>query len=273
MAKKARHNIRRASIYCWLNQINPAIQYGTHLLYQCAYKYAHRNSHAVPGSGSQAEQRRGSCHNRQPQRRRSEPGYRSVPHKRRHRAAPAGSHRQFAYAENPQIANLLLAPYWLDGHYLSAQTALRLGYKQVADAIRDEVTDFLARLPALINLLFNDRTPFVSEQTKQWLASSGSVNQTVPVVQTDEELQAAKACFDENGLEGALRYLENLPEGDPRHQFHRQFFGAQLLEEAGMVQLAQQQYRMLFRTGLHMMLSEWEPSLLKALEQKLTAEQ
>ncbi|EHM2956837.1 type VI secretion system protein TssA [Escherichia coli] len=169
--------------------------------------------------------------------------------------------------------SLLLAPYWLDGHYLSAQTALRLGYKQVADAIRDEVTDFLARLPALINLLFNDRTPFVSEQTKQWLASSGSVNQTVPVVQTDEELQAAKACFDEYGLEAALRYLENLPEGDPRHQFHRQFFGAQLLEEAGMVQLAQQQYRMLFRTGLHMMLSEWEPSLLKALEQKLTAEQ
>lgn len=51
--------------------------------------------------------------------------------------------------------SLLLAPYWLDGHYLSAQTALRLGYIQVADAIRDEVTSFLARLPALINLLFN----------------------------------------------------------------------------------------------------------------------
>ncbi|HHL9084117.1 TPA: type VI secretion system protein TssA [Escherichia coli] len=104
--------------------------------------------------------------------------------------------------------SLLLAPYWLDGHYLSAQTALRLGYKQVADAIRDEVTGFLARLPALINLLFNDRTPFVSEQTKQWLASSGSVNQTAPVVQTDEELQAARACFDENGLETALRYQQ-----------------------------------------------------------------
>ena len=169
--------------------------------------------------------------------------------------------------------SLLLAPYWLDGHYLSAQTALRLGYKQVADAIRDEVTDFLARLPALINLLFNDRTPFVSEQTKQWLAPSGSGNQTAAAVQTDEELQAARACFDENGLETALRYLENLPEGDPRNQFHRQFFGAQLLEEAGMVQLAQQQYRMLFKTGLHLMLPEWEPSLLKALEQKLTAEQ
>ncbi len=40
-----------------------------------------------------------------------------------------------------------------------------------------------------------------------------------------------------------------------------------------MVQLAQQQYRMLFRTGLDMMLSEWEPSLLEALEQRFTAEQ
>ncbi|WP_410402968.1 type VI secretion system protein TssA [Escherichia sp. B1147] len=169
--------------------------------------------------------------------------------------------------------SLLLAPYWLDGHYLSAQTALRLGYKQVAEAIRDEVTGFLARLPTLINLLFNDRTPFVSEQTKQWLASSGSVNQTAAVVHTDEELQAARACFNEKGLEAALRYLETLPEGDPRNQFHRQYFGAQILEEAGMVQLAQQQYRMLFRTGLHMMLPEWEPSLLEALEQKFTAEQ
>ncbi|EOX8478029.1 type VI secretion system protein TssA [Salmonella enterica subsp. indica] len=169
--------------------------------------------------------------------------------------------------------SLLLAPYWLDGHYLSAQTALRLGYKQVAEAVRDEVSGFLARLPQLATLLFNDRTPFVSEQTKQWLASSPSVTQAAPAVQTDEELQAARACFDEKGLEPALRYLDTLPEGDPRNQFYRQFFGAQLLEEAGMVQLAQQQYRMLFRTGLDMMLSEWEPSLLEALEQRFTAEQ
>ncbi len=67
--------------------------------------------------------------------------------------------------------SLLLAPYWLDGHYLSAQTAHRLGYTAVADAIRDEVVSFLGRLPALADLLFNDHTPFVSEKTKQWLAN------------------------------------------------------------------------------------------------------
>ncbi|WP_187765024.1 type VI secretion system domain-containing protein, partial [Escherichia albertii] len=88
------------------------------------------------------------------------------------------------------------------------------------DAIRDEVVSFLSRLPSLAALLFNDRTPFVSEKTKQWLASStGS-----PATQTssNEDNQAAQACFDEQGLEAALRYRDTLPAGEPRDQFHRQ---------------------------------------------------
>lgn len=167
--------------------------------------------------------------------------------------------------------SLLLAPYWFDGHYLSAQAAQRLGYNCVAEAIRDEVTDFITRLPQLSALLFNDHTPFVTEQTKQWLASSGQ--QITPAVNTSEDLQAARQCFEERGLEAALRYLDDLPAGSPRDQFHRQYLGAQFLDEAGMLQLAQQQYRLLLRTGLHMMLADWEPSLLEQLEKKLTAEQ
>lgn len=168
--------------------------------------------------------------------------------------------------------SLLLAPYWLDGHYLSAQAAQHLGYQRVADAIRDEVSGFLARLPALTGLLFSDHTPFISEQTKQWLASS-SVSQTTPVAQTSEETQAVCDCFNEQGLEAALRLLDALPEGEPRDSFHRQYLAAQLTEEAGLVRLAQQQYRMLFRTGLQIRLADWEPSLLEQLEQKFTAEQ
>ncbi|EFQ3920340.1 type VI secretion system protein TssA [Escherichia coli] len=168
--------------------------------------------------------------------------------------------------------SVLLAPYWLDGHCLSAQTALRLGHKQVADAIRDEVIRFLERLPQLTGLLFNDHTPFISEQTKQWLAASPDAK-VAPVAQIGEESKAARACFAEQGLEAALRYLDMLPEGDPRDQFHRQYLAAQLTEEAGLVQLAQQQYRMLFRMGLQMMVADWEPSLLEQLEQKFTAEQ
>ncbi|VEA63347.1 type VI secretion-associated protein, family [Salmonella enterica subsp. salamae] len=168
--------------------------------------------------------------------------------------------------------SVLLAPYWFDGHYLSAQTAQRLGYIRVADAIRDETVHFLTRLPQLNGLLFNDRTPFIAEPTKQWLTSSSANNSTAPAVQTGEELQAVRACFEEQGLEAALRHLENLPAGDPRDQFYRQYLGAQLLEEAGMAQLAQQQYRLLCTMGLQMTLPNWEPSLLNALEHKFTAE-
>ncbi|MBA3113644.1 type VI secretion system protein TssA [Salmonella enterica] len=168
--------------------------------------------------------------------------------------------------------SVLLAPYWFDGHYLSAQTAQRLGYTRVSDAIRDETAHFLTRLPQLTALLFNDRTPFIAEPTKQWLASSFAGSNAAPAVQAGEELQAVRACFDEQGLEAALRHLESLPTGDPRDQFYRQYLGAQLLEEAGMAQLAQQQYRLLFTMGRQMMLPNWEPSLLNALEQKFTAE-
>lgn len=172
-----------------------------------------------------------------------------------------------------QVENsLLLAPYWLDGHYLSAQTARRLGYKQVGETIRDEVTCFLDRLPALTDLRFNDHTPFISEQMKQWLAASSSGSQATSALQSVEELQTVRTCFKEQGLEVALRYLDSLPEGDPRDQFHRQYFGAQLMEEAGMEKMARQQYRMLFRTGQRIALADWEPSLLEQLEQKFTVE-
>ena len=167
--------------------------------------------------------------------------------------------------------SLLLAPYWLDGHYLSAQTAQRLGYSSAAEAIRDEMARFLVRLPQLATLRFNDRTPFMSEQTKQWLATSPG-SQTAPIMRTDEDTEAVHQCFSEKGLEAALQYLEKLPEGDPRDQFLRQYLGAQLMEDAGMVQLAQQQYRMLFKAGLRMTLADWEPSLLEQLENKFTAE-
>lgn len=167
--------------------------------------------------------------------------------------------------------SLLLAPYWFDGHALSARIAQRLGYTAVAAAIRDEVDSFLLRLPQLSSLLFSDHTPFISEQTQRWLKpSSGSRN----LHQADQPDSSADIwlIFKEQGLEAALQFLEKLPAGEPRDHFWRQYLGAQLMEKAGMTQLAQQHYRMLFTAGLRTTLSDWEPALLEQLEEKLTAE-
>ncbi|EKW1655598.1 type VI secretion system protein TssA [Citrobacter freundii] len=172
-----------------------------------------------------------------------------------------------------QVENsLLLAPYWLDGHYLSAQAAQRLGYHDAAKAIRDEVIRFLNRLPSLSSLLFNDRTPFISDATRQWLADE-PVKAAHPAVNTDALTQQIQDCYREQGLEAALALAEQQPQYSPRARFYSQYLTAQLLEASGMTQLAQQHYRMLFKAGLHTMLSDWEPLLLEQLEEKLTPEQ
>lgn len=171
-----------------------------------------------------------------------------------------------------QVENsLLLAPYWLDGHYLSAQAAQRLGYHDAAKAIRDEVRRFLNRLPSLSSLLFNDRTPFLSAATRQWLADE-PVKRTESLVAADKLTQQIQDCYREKGLEAALALAEQQPQHSPRERFYSQYLMAQLLEASGMAQLAQQHYRMLFKTGQHTMLGDWEPLLLEQLEEKLTPE-
>ncbi len=143
--------------------------------------------------------------------------------------------------------SVLLAPYWLDGHCLSAQTAQRLGYKQVADAIRDELTRFLERLPQLTGLLFNDRTPFISEQTKQWLSASPTAKWhrlRRPV----RNRRRPGPVLPNRGWSGAAVSGHATRRRSPR-SVSPPVPCRPVDEEAGLVQLAQQQYRMLLMMG------------------------
>ncbi len=66
--------------------------------------------------------------------------------------------------------------------------------------------------------------------------------------------------------------LETQPGDTPRARFYCQYLTAQLLEASGMAKIARHHYRMLLKTGLHTMLSDWEPALLEQLEAKLATE-
>ncbi|WP_237385857.1 type VI secretion system protein TssA [Xenorhabdus sp. Sc-CR9] len=164
--------------------------------------------------------------------------------------------------------SLTLAPYWLDGHEIAAQAALQLGYGHVAQSIRHELNDFLERLPGLKTLSFSDMSPFISPGTLDWLAPepAGTGKGTVSADQ-----EAIWQCFAQQGLEAALNMLEEHQQQltEPRDQFYGQLLNAQLLEEAGMTSLAQQHYRNLLHTGQHMLLTQWEPSLLTILAEKM----
>ncbi|WHP32021.1 type VI secretion system protein TssA [Trabulsiella odontotermitis] len=165
--------------------------------------------------------------------------------------------------------SLLWAPYWLDGHHLSARIAQQLGYPDVADAIRDETSRFLQRLPGLSALKFSDRTFFINDTTRQWLESIPVVTPVTANLSANEDTRLVWQCFEEQGLEAALHLLEQQPEGDLRTRFYREWLEAQMLETAGMKQLARQHYGTLHQSACHISLAEWEPALLQHLEEQI----
>lgn len=161
--------------------------------------------------------------------------------------------------------SLALAPYWLDGHALSAQIAIRLGYAGVAQAIRDELSAFIERMPALTTLYFTDMTPFLSPESASWLQQDTGAKGGGHTIEQDEIWQ----CYQQQGLEAALQMIDRQSQqSEPRDRFYLQLLSAQLLEKAGMTALAQQHYHNLLQVGQQVQLSEWEPALIALLTDK-----
>lgn|GEM_PF-4070934 len=67
--------------------------------------------------------------------------------------------------------SLSKAPFWLDGHYWCAQALEGLGFNQMAEHLRQYLYSFLSKFTSIVELYFDDGTPFASEPTKIWLES------------------------------------------------------------------------------------------------------
>ncbi|KMK93493.1 type VI secretion system protein TssA [Aeromonas dhakensis] len=161
--------------------------------------------------------------------------------------------------------SLTLAPYWLEGHRLSAEVAQKLGFGAVAQAIAEELGAFLQRLPALRELAFSDGSPFLSPECSRWLqpakggsAGSGETGLAEEVAQRHGEqgVAAALALLDER--------IAQLKE--PRDRFHALLVQAELLAQEGMEALARQHYQHLWQEASRLGLSHWEPGLVNRLE-------
>lgn len=161
--------------------------------------------------------------------------------------------------------SLTLAPYWFEGHRLSAEVAQKLGFGAVAQAIAEELGTFLQRLPALRELAFSDGSPFLSPECGRWLqpakggsAGSGETGLAEEVAQRHGEqgVAAALALLDER--------IAQLKE--PRDRFHALLVQAELLAQEGMEALARQHYQHLWQEASRLGLSHWEPGLVNRLE-------
>ncbi len=172
--------------------------------------------------------------------------------------------------------SLTNAPFWFDGQHLSAQIALKLEKPQWAAAILEETQHFLSRLPELAGLRFKGGTPFVSEETKQWL-SSGDQSAAASgggAESWGDKRQEAMTLAKEGGLSVAMSMLnDGLSQAtEPRDQFYWRLIAADLLSAHGLEAIALQQYQSLYQVVLQSSIKEWEPALIHQLEKIVVTE-
>ncbi|MFM4848596.1 type VI secretion system protein TssA [Aeromonas rivipollensis] len=165
--------------------------------------------------------------------------------------------------------SLTLAPYWFEGHRLSAEVAQKLGFSAVAKAIAEELDGFLQRLPALRDLAFSDGSPFLSPECGRWLqpVRGGGGG--------EGESCLAEEIAQRHGEQGVAAALALLDERmaqmkEPRDRFHAQLVQAELLAQEGMEALARQHYQHLWQEADRLGLSHWEPGLVSRLESQAT---
>lgn len=165
--------------------------------------------------------------------------------------------------------SLTLAPYWFEGHRLSAEVAQKLGFAAVAKAIAEELDGFLQRLPALRDLAFSDGSPFLSPESGRWLqpVRGGGGG--------EGESCLAEEIAQRHGEQGVAAALALLDERmaqmkEPRDRFHAQLVQAELLAQEGMEALARQHYQHLWQEASRLGLSHWEPGLVSRLESQAT---
>lgn len=162
--------------------------------------------------------------------------------------------------------SLTLAPYWIEGHYLSAKVAERMSCPQVAKAIKESVLSFIERLPELKQLKFNDGTPFISDECSSWLYDNNEINQAlVSDIQLNEQIGD---YYKEQGILNTLKFINDQSYTDLRSQIYAQLSSIELLEKEGLHNLAKQQYFTLEQAISPIMVKDWEPSLFTLLHDK-----
>lgn len=154
--------------------------------------------------------------------------------------------------------SLTLSPYWFEGHLLSANIATKLGFNNVAKAIKEEVRYVLERIPSLKTFKFSDNSFFVNDAVIKWLEQKENI--TATSLSTQNQNDIIWQCFNDNGLEAALQMLDKLPKQEKRHHFYHQLLEVQLLEKAGLTTLAKQQRNNILSAIKPLSVNEWEPS-------------
>ncbi|SKC31331.1 hypothetical protein CZ809_00809 [Photobacterium piscicola] len=173
--------------------------------------------------------------------------------------------------------SLTKAPYWLDGHFLSYRIATALGKDSWSSIIKEELQRFMQRLPALKAYSFKGGVPFISELTLKWLDSSVGNFNIAEVNQVgcwNDKRNEALVLAQEEGIAPSLQMLnEGLSQAtEPRDAFYWRLLSADVMKANSLTAMAAEQYQTLHHQVNAMSVTEWEPALIKQIENNIAAE-
>lgn len=163
-------------------------------------------------------------------------------------------------------------PYWFDGQRLSASAMEQLGpaYQPALQVVRHELKGLLERAPGLMDLSFNDGTPFVSESTRFWLTQSVLTSETGGSDHASEGNsalvdvhQAAMKQAASGQVASALADIQHYARtaGSRREEYQARLLVAELMIDCGHDKAA---LPILVRMADYIEshgLAEWEPDL------------
>ena len=163
------------------------------------------------------------------------------------------------------------SPFWVSGNYLASQAAYAMSMNEVAQGIQDETRKFVKRLPKLLECGFSDGTPFVDEDTRNWLNSSAEGGAGQGSALWNETLASALKLAKKGDFKQGLTLLEEgmAKATDLREQSYWRLVTADFMSKTGMKTLGQSKYEALSDLIKGMDMSVWEPSFMKSLASRL----
>jgi type VI secretion system protein VasJ len=172
------------------------------------------------------------------------------------------------------------APFWLDLNYCCVISLSNLGasYKRTQQAVCDELSNFLNRLPGILDFQFSNGTPFASADTRNWIettVTAPSIDTTVssqtfstPAGNGDsdrlEELKAtARKLASESKVKDAILLFQQELSGiaHMRQRFIYKLAMAQICFDAGEPKATIAILEELDEVIKRFSLEKWEPAL------------
>ncbi|MGY4495205.1 type VI secretion system protein TssA [Pseudomonas sp. TE3610] len=162
--------------------------------------------------------------------------------------------------------------FWLDLQWYQHQALSRLPAPcgSWAQAVAQDLTGLLQRLPGLELLHWSDGSPFADETTREWISQHTKAQRPVLPPPAAEEgghdlhalEQQALAQASEQGVDHALAWLAVQPIGPSgRHRWMLRLVMARVAEQAGSAALALHLFSELDAAGERQGLGAWEPDL------------